>query len=66
MTIQDISILFRAAVDADNEFQAALVKRYGKDAGDMRYARTLPADIEALRQIKRGTDAAYRAHREGM
>jgi hypothetical protein len=32
----------------DDLFQAALVARYGKDAGDMRYSYSLPLDLRQL------------------
>jgi hypothetical protein len=41
--------LYRAAVKADDRFQAALTKKYGSRAGDMRYrTRDLPPDIRKL------------------
>lgn len=36
------------AIDADSLFSAALMTRYGRRAGDMRYSRNLPADLAAL------------------
>lgn len=46
---------------ADDAFQAALVSRYGKDAGDMRYSYYLPDDLRALGDAYVAAADAWRA-----
>jgi hypothetical protein len=50
--------LLRAALAADDRFQAALEAAYGRRAGDMRYAKDLPDHLMELRRAKRAADAA--------
>jgi hypothetical protein len=55
--------LYRAAVEADERFQRALEKRFGRNAGDARY-RPLPLELEPLaREFRLATDAYLTACR---
>jgi hypothetical protein len=51
---------YRKAERADDKFQAALERKYGSAAGDMRYrTRELPPAIRRLAMAKQRADAAY-------
>lgn len=52
--------LYNAAMQADEAFQKALVKEYGKRAGDMRYRSSQhPPHIKHLAQIKQAADERW-------
>jgi hypothetical protein len=56
----EVERTYRAAMNADDKFQAALEKKYGSAAGDMRYrTRELPPAIRRLAMAKQRADAAY-------
>ncbi len=57
---------YQIALDADAAFQAVLVTDYGKQAGDMRYARVLPTHIEPLRAAKIKADEEWLAYRRSL
>lgn len=53
--------LREAAFAADKAYGDALREAYGKDAGDMRYAKVLPSQLAILRIAKREADDAWLA-----
>ena len=61
LTLTEVNYLYFDAKDADEAFQAALVKKYGKQAGDIRYqsAKQTPA-IRALGDLYREKIALWR------
>ena len=59
----EMESLYRAALAADDAWQRALVKRYGRAAGDARYdarSESTP-ELRALKQGKREADTVLRA-----
>jgi hypothetical protein len=53
---KELETLYHAAIAADDAFQAALVKEYGKEACNKRYAAYLPSYLVVLANKKKAAD----------
>ncbi len=66
MLTEEYIKLYIASKDADNAFNVALVKEYGKRSGDMRYRPDLHTpEIKTIGDLKKKADSARLAYHNG-